>query len=209
MTIQHSVSHPTLTVDAVQRDWRLLAAVPHAQLIVFVREWYRERRSWITITHWLCIAASFVALLFSIAAVREAGRRYGIQLALAPLLLLFILPLHEGLHDIAYRLAGARQVNWTFAWRQLMAYVTAHHFVATPRALTAVALAPFVTVSVLLITAMQLWPRASVLTSGALLLHTFACAGDLAMLNYFWHHRDRDVVTFDDAEEHVTYFYAR
>ena len=193
----------------VQREWQLLEAVPHAALVPFIRKWGREQRSWITVALALCIAAAVAALLFSIATSPTTPLLAGIQIISAPLLLMVILPLHEGLHHAAYRLAGARQVRWTVAWRRGIAYVAAHHFVVTPRALTLVALAPFLVITMALIATAGSWPDVAVLATAVLVLHTAACVGDLAMLNFLWHHRDREVVTFDDAEENVTYFYTR
>lgn len=199
-----------LDVEVIQRDWQLLAAVRHADLVPFIREWFRERRSWLTTAHWCCTLAACAALIAVIVVTRPGARTVAVQLAVAvPLMLIAILPLHEGLHHLAYRLAGAPRVRWTIAWRRGIAYVVAHRFVATPGALTAVALAPFAALNIALGAAAVLWPTVSVLAATLLVLHTSACAGDLAMLNFLWHHRDREVVTFDDAEQDMTYFYSR
>ena len=90
-----------------------------------------------------------------------------------------------------------------------MVYVIADKFVARWQPLTYVALAPFVIINAALIAVACSTPRWSILCATLLVLHSAASAGDWAMLNFFWHHRHEEVVTFDDAAAQKTYFYAR
>jgi hypothetical protein len=43
----------------------------------------------------------------------------------------------------------------------------------------------------------------------ALGLHTAGTSGDWALLNYLWLHRERRILTYDDAELGETYFFER
>jgi len=35
------------------------------------------------------------------------------------------------------------------------------------------------------------------------------CSGDFGLFSYFEFHKTKDVVTYDDVEKQITYFYAR
>jgi hypothetical protein len=195
--------------ESVSRDCSLIAEIRHERLVEFAREWFLHRGSWLTRVHHACSIATTVAI---IATVVVQGLSWSVttQLALAFVALLFpILPLHEGLHDLAYRAIGARDLRWAISWRMFAAYVMAHRFVATARPFVVVALAPFAVINALLAGGAMLWTRYAVFFLTLLLLHLAGTSGDWAMLNFLWHHRGRDVVTFDDAEAGVTYFYGR
>lgn len=45
--------------------------------------------------------------------------------------------------------------------------------------------------------------------TGALLAHTAMCSGDFALLSYFDCQVDKQVVTYDDREKKISYFYGR
>lgn len=42
-----------------------------------------------------------------------------------------------------------------------------------------------------------------------LLAHTTMCSGDFGLLSYFDYHRDKDIVTYDEVESNISYFYSR
>ena len=44
---------------------------------------------------------------------------------------------------------------------------------------------------------------------GVMIFHALCCAGDFGLCAYFYRLRQRDPVSFDDADEGTTYFYAR
>lgn len=50
-------------------------------------------------------------------------------------------------------------------------------------------------------------PAWTLTIAGILLTHTAMCSGDFAILSYFEFHKDKQVVTFDDKENGVSYFY--
>ena len=86
----------------------------------------------------------------------------------------------------------------------------ADQFVVNKREFQIVALAPFVIISSLAIIGLffvgSLWSFAML---GILLMHTACCSGDFAMLSYFDFHKDKTVVTYDDKENKVSYFYSK
>ncbi|MFZ2287654.1 MAG: DUF3267 domain-containing protein [Bacteroidales bacterium] len=126
-------------------------------------------------------------------------------LLLIPLLMI---PVHEGLHLIPFRLAGARDIRVGADLRQGIFYVTAHRFVAGRRLFTMVALTPFLTVTAGIIVAMAfspLWWKWVLAMS--LTVHATMCAGDAALLGFMSGFRNREVFTWDDADRKEAYFY--
>lgn len=117
-----------------------------------------------------------------------------------------VLPVHEALHALAYRMAGAREIRWKMLCRYLAAYVVAERFVAGRRVFFFVALAPFVVITPVAIVPAVLF-RWSVLWLTVLLWHTAGVSGDWALMNYYWHHRAREIYTWDEGGR--SFFYAR
>jgi hypothetical protein len=127
-------------------------------------------------------------------------------LVIVPLLLV---PLHEGLHLIPYRLAGARDIRIGADLRQGVIYVTAHRFVAGLCLFTIVAFLPFIMISAgmaVLISVCSPWWQWAL--SLSLFAHTTMCAGDAALLAFMWGFNHRNVFTWDDADAREAYFYA-
>jgi hypothetical protein len=44
---------------------------------------------------------------------------------------------------------------------------------------------------------------------GTLLMHSSMCSGDFGLLSYLEFHKDKELVTFDDVANKITYFYVR
>jgi hypothetical protein len=86
----------------------------------------------------------------------------------------------------------------------------ADQFVASRREFRLVALAPFLLINLVSIFLFFTVPLAWTYTVlGTLLTHTAFCSGDFGLLSYFEFHQDKEVVTYDDKENQVSYFYGR
>jgi len=122
---------------------------------------------------------------------------------------LLLVPVHEGLHLIPYRLGGAKDIRLGTDLRQGIIYVTAHRFVADRRLYSLVALAPFVIVTAgLLIIILLCQPWWKWILSLTLLAHTTMCAGDAALIGFLKNYSHRRVFTWDDADAMEAYFFA-
>lgn len=198
-----------MTIDELRGDrFELLDELHYDDLITFAARYFFEKTSWITRLHHLL---SLIALAAVIAAAIMHDITWMAALAqfAAGFLVMFtvVLPLHEGLHALAYRMAGAREIRWKMLWRYLAAYVVAERFVAGRGVFFVVALAPFVVITPLAIVLGLLFPGWSVLWLTVLLWHTAGVSGDWALMNYYWHHRDRELYTWDEGGR--SFFYAR
>ncbi len=129
-----------------------------------------------------------------------------IGIVILPLVL--VLP-HELLHIVPYYLSGARNIRVGADWQQYYFYVTAHLYPVGAATFITVALTPFLVISaalvyLIIITASPLWTWSLLWT---LFMHTTMCAGDFALINYYWINRHKKIITWDDADSKKAYFY--
>ena len=124
--------------------------------------------------------------------------------------LTILIPVHEGIHGLAYRLTGAPRVRYGADIRKFIFYAMADHFVVDSRRFYFVALAPFALISIFaLLPLFYVSLNYQWFLCGVLLMHVGACAGDFAMLNFFIRHQGLGLHTYDDVEKGVSYFYRR
>lgn len=188
----------------------LLGEMTHETLADFVLYWFLKRTSWLTWSHHLMSAAALAAAIAVAVVQRHGVLRTVTDFVFALIaLVLVILPLHEGLHAIAYRLIGARDIRWDWSPRMLAVWVIAHRFVVGTRGFVFVALAPFVVLNALLIAGSVFFPKYAVLLLFVLLVHLHGCAGDWSLLNFVWLNRERGFLTYDDAVAGKSYFFGR
>ena len=196
--------------DLTPPRYELLAELTHAQLGEFVLEYFFRRRSWLVWAHHAMSLATLVVIVFVAIDQRRSFLRCLGDFGLAFVaLFVVIMPLHELLHALGYRLVGARDIRWDYSMRMLAVWVIAHRFVAGTRAFLIVALAPFVVLNSLLIAGAVVFPQFAVLLLFVLLWHLHGSAGDWALLNFVWLHRERGFWTYDDAAAGKSYFFGR
>jgi hypothetical protein len=129
---------------------------------------------------------------------------YGLAIAFT------LIPLHEYIHVLAYKSQGAMNTSYDVNLKKFYFMALAHKFVASRKEFIIVALAPFITIttilSVLLFIVNANWTLTII---GVLLAHTAMCSGDFGLLNYFEFNKDKKVVTYDDIENKISYFYGQ
>ncbi|HEX7830141.1 MAG TPA: DUF3267 domain-containing protein [Thermoanaerobaculia bacterium] len=206
-----AVASRDVTIDELATGgYTLLGVLTHASLGKFVVEYFLRRTSWLTRAHHLMSLTTIVAIVL-VALRQERSWLYCLESFGAALVVLFVivLPIHELVHAIAYRLVGARDVRWDYSARMLAVWVVAHRFVADARAFAFVALAPFVIINAALIIAALIWPSIAVFLLFVLLWHLHGASGDWALLNFMWLHRADGFWTYDDADAGRSWFYGR
>jgi hypothetical protein len=116
---------------------------------------------------------------------------------------------HELLHGMAYRLLGARKIQFGADLQQFIFYVTANRFPISKRQLAFLAMTPFVLINLLVIALTLAWASQFVLFSASLLFcHNIMCIGDFAIVNYACNHKG-ELYTYDDTENKRSYFFER
>ncbi len=120
---------------------------------------------------------------------------------------ILIIPLHEFLHGIAYRIVGARKIRYGIDLKQFIFFVTADRHTVSGKELQFLAMTPFVVINAVTITIFFAWfPEILFLPAFFLLSHNIMCIGDFALVNFVLLH-GRKVITFDETKKKKSYFY--
>jgi hypothetical protein len=196
-----------------QKGYTLLDQLGHKELVPFIRA-YMNKRTKYAILYYL---SNFI--VFGIAGYLfmakfntpdfDLGNRfthfcYGLAIAFA------LVPLHEYIHVLAYKSQGAINTSYDANFRKFYFMALADKFVANKREFEIVALSPFIIITTTLILLLFIVNSNWALTIvGILLTHTAMCSGDFGLLSYFEFHADKEVVTYDDKENRITYFYGK
>ena len=121
--------------------------------------------------------------------------------------LLLILVVHEGIHALVFRALGAPKVGFGYSKKGLVVYAYADRFVMRLRENALVAVMPFLVITAALVAGLVLVPQYGLALVLALLLHTFGCMGDFALIRHWWKTRRRAMYTYDDLTEKRSYFF--
>ncbi len=193
--------------------YQLLDNLGHNELIPFVRT-YLKKRTLISLFYSICnvAIAGIIGFWFwkcyGIPSFKLGAGftyfSYGLAIAFT------LIPIHEYIHVLAYRSQGAYKTSYDANLKKFYFMAIADKFVANKKEFHIVALAPFVVISTILLLLLcftnQLWTFTILCI---LLTHTAFSSGDFGLLSYFYFHKNRDVVTYDDKENRVSYFYGK
>jgi len=123
---------------------------------------------------------------------------------------LLIIPIHEGLHALAFLIIGARKIRFGADLRQMIFYATSDNFVAGRKGFFVVALAPFVIINLVLLSVGYYGNiEVRLFLAVMLLLHNIMCIGDFGMLSFFMQHKDKELFTFDNLATKTAWFYEK
>ena len=121
-----------------------------------------------------------------------------------------VVPFHEGFHGLAYKIQGAPKIHFGADMKQMLFYVAADKYVVGRKKFYFVALAPFVMINLTGIIFLFFLPAYwHIFIYSFLLMHNIMCIGDFAMVSFFIDHSDKDLYTFDDHKERVSYIYEK
>lgn len=195
-----------------QTKYRQILVIAYNDLINFIFDHLKQKTAlmiffWATCFLFLGIA---VLIRIKISGFFPVNKILSHSLLGAVIFPVLCIPVHELLHIIPYYLSGARKIRIGMDLKQYLFYVTAHRYVATPRQFIIVAVIPFIIISViftlLIIILPGLWKWS---LSLFLFAHTTMCAGDFALLNFYYLNRDKKIYTWDDADQKMAYFYEK
>lgn len=190
-------------------EYHIIKEIPYSDLLPFVLENLGRRTAVMFIFWALCALMLLAAVVFRISyhSSYSFATFFIHSLAGIVILPLLVIPVHEGFHIIPYRIGGARTIRIGMDLKQFIFYVTAHRFVASPLLFIIVALTPFLVISVAVTLIIFLlpgpWQWSFILF---LFFHTTMCAGDFALINFYWLNRDKRIYTWDDADKKIAYF---
>lgn len=201
---------PFVSIPAIPPGYEVHHHLKHRELIPFVQTYLRKYGNLPVLSYWisnlLILIGGIISIVYTPAPFVASLLKFTAGLAL----FVVLIPLHELLHGLAYRLCGAPVVSYHAALKNFMFYALADRFVIGRKAFLFVAFTPFVVISLFLVAALFMaegswfwfwW--------AALLMHTSGCAGDFALAGYFWENRAREPLTFDLKDDEVTVFLRR
>jgi hypothetical protein len=193
-----------------QSKYRQILKISYDDLIPFILDYIR-RNTGVTIFFWsVCIIflGTAIRVRINIAGYfpfKDILFHSGLGMIVLPIL---CIPVHELLHILPYYISGARKIRVGMDLKQYLFYVTAHRYVATHRQFRVVAIIPFLLISfallILILLAPALWKWS---LSLFLFVHATMCAGDFALLNFYFIKKGRRIFTWDDADKKIAYFY--
>jgi hypothetical protein len=195
-----------------QAKFRHILAISYNDLIQFIFD-YLKKKSGLTIFFWsICLIFLGIAIKVRINIggyfpVTDILFHSTLGLIIFPVL---CIPVHELLHIIPYYISGAKKIRVGMDLKQYLFYVTAHRHVATPLQFRIVAITPFLILTITLLFLVFLLPGLWKWSlSLFLFVHTTMCAGDFALLNFYFLNRNKKIYTWDDADQKMAYFYEK
>jgi len=193
--------------------FRIEDELVHEDLIPFVQRLIKKPL-WVSRLYW----ASNLLFLMLLIGLGFWKIKYG-NMAAADVILpavtgiglsLLLVPVHEALHAIAYKMVGAPLVSFDAQWKKLVFMAVAHRFVASRNEFIVVALAPFLVISLVLgPLAIVLGGGSDMFFLGMVLAHASMCSGDFALLAYFELHNGKELVSYDDRYLKKSWFLVR
>jgi putative zincin peptidase len=206
-----------MSVDELQQNpaYHLLLVLRHDEIIPFVQEHLPGRTAAMKFFWGAHIALLACMTVVAFGDVNSGAMGWGTILRQFAIGFILTLPaliiLHEAIHGLTYKLAGAPKVSFGVNWRMFYFYAVAGNYVVSRRQFIFIGLAPFVAVTSAAITALFFTsPPLNWILWGVLLMHTGACAGDFALLGFYEKHRQYpEMLTFDDVENKTSWFYVR
>jgi len=122
---------------------------------------------------------------------------------------ILVIPFHELLHGLAYRILGARKIIFGADLSQLIFYVTAKPYPVSGMQIHLLTMAPFIIINLLTAIVTVLFFQDGLLFSAFFLLsHNMMCIGDFAISGYVGGTGGR-VYTFDEPDRKMSYFYRK
>jgi hypothetical protein len=204
---------PTIEELKEGRNYELLAVVDHARIKDFVLHQVMEDKKFIPYYMAYQTVLFLGALFFLSRAVALAFRgdfNYLIaSIGALAFSLSFLIIIHELLHGIMLKLAGAPRISFGMVPGRFIFFVAADKFVLNRKSFMWVAFAPLVTVQIVTVLAIFLWAGEPLVYFPVMVMcvHSFFCAGDIALATLFYRYPEREVFTFDDAKGKTSYYY--
>lgn len=204
---------PNPDVEKLRSDpaYHLILELGFQDMVPFVLSQIKRRGFYSWFYFIVNLAALAIILIFSIKGFFDqslAWKKFALQ-AVSGIVAgsFFIIPIHELLHGLAYRLLGARKIIFGADLSQMIFYVTANSFPVSGNQVHILTLTPFIIINLvcILLTAL-LFPGGLLFSAFFLLSHNIMCIGDFAISGFIARTGGR-VYTFDEPKIKMSYFY--
>jgi hypothetical protein len=206
-----STRNPAVETLRTDPGYRMVLDLPFHDLIPFVLGQIRKK-GFMSALYLACnlimLAMVILAILYAIVDPSFSGRDILFQSLMGILSgSILVIPVHELLHGLAYRLLGAKKILFGADIKQFIFYVTADRHPVSGRQIHFLALCPFVLINLAtLLLTLFLFKGAFLFSAVFLLSHNVMCIGDFAISNYVWNSKRR-LYSFDEPSGKRSYFY--
>ncbi len=186
-----------------------ILTIRYGEMIEFVLSSLSVRSAVLNLYYILIIVSvAVVAWVIRFSGSMQSGYLFDSLLIGLILVPLALIPLHEAIHILVLIIGGARDIRAGVDLKQFIVYVTSHKHIVYPNHFIVTALSPMIIVSGLLIAVSRYIPLPW--NYGFLIavpVHLTMCAGDIALVNFYYNNRDKRIVTWDDADNKSCSFF--
>lgn len=206
---------PTIEELHDTHEYELIEKIDYQHILTFLIP-YLKPSTWIMRLFFLANMLFFIMLMFTAFDIMTHhmmgfARMASYSAVSFIITFVFIVPLHELIHGLAFKILGAGNLTFGANLRQFVFYVTADRFVIRKSHFFFLAPVPFVVISLLCIFTYAMGGSAlQWIAVNVLLLHATCCIGDFALVSYFIIQSSRgEVYTYDEVESRTSYFFRK
>jgi hypothetical protein len=195
-----------------EHEYILKDAMSHSDIPGFIKPWLKKKNIYTRIFNYTQLGG-LLLIGFYIGMSLSSGQfeiktvsNFFLGIAIGFL----IIPVHEWLYGIAYKLVGAKSVQYSANWKKLVFYAAADGYPTGYKEFRFVALLPFSVITLIgfaiMIGSGFEW---TAVMFGFILAHAACCGGDFGLLSYMHEHKNQGIITIDDMENGETRFMVR
>ena len=207
--------NPTISELQSSGKFELIAQLNHSQIKEFVVEQLTTNTKIIRFYMYYQILMIAVGMFFFTRSIVLAFKSDSIPLyyTLAALVFCFsaLIVIHELLHGIALKLAGAKRVTFGGYLKKFVFYAEADQFVINRRQFAFIALTPLFVVKLFTLTGIIFFFSHPIFYFLIFVMsaHSLFCAGDIGLLTVFYQNKEIEIFNFDVKAEKTSYFFRR
>jgi hypothetical protein len=194
-------------------QYEILASVEHARIKDFVLSQVMEDRR-IVPYYMIYQTALFLAAIFFLTrsivlAFRGDSTYIFITIGAIAFSLTLLVVIHELLHGLVLKLAGAPKVSFGMVPGKFIFYAEADKFVLGRKSFFWVAFTPLIVVQIVTAILIIVWFTQPLVYFPLMVMciHSFFCAGDIALATLFFRFPGQEVFTYDDHESKTSYYF--
>jgi hypothetical protein len=208
---------PNPSIEELQNsgEYELIAQLNHSQIKEFVMNQLTTKSRMITAYMIYQIIMIMVGMFFFTRSIVLAfqGEAKPLYFSLAALVFCFtlLIIIHELLHGVALKFAGAKRVTYGGYLKKFIFYAEADQFVINRKQFAFIALTPLFAIKLITLIGIIFLFNLPFFYFLIFVMsaHSLFCAGDIGLLSIFYQYKNTEIFTFDVKEEKTSYFYRR
>lgn len=196
-------------------QFEILASVEHARIKDFVLSQVMEDRRivpyYMIYQSILFLAAIFFLTRSVVLAFRGESAYLLITIGAIAFSLSLLVVIHELLHGLVLKMAGAPKVSFGMVPGRFIFYAEADKFVLGRKPFFWVAFTPLVVIQIVTAILIIAWFTQPLVYFPLMVMciHSFFCAGDIALATMFFRFPGQEVFTYDDHEKKTSHYFVK